>query len=305
MGGGSGGSSSGDQTQTIRYAPYIETHHQDFLNLTAVQRDRLMAEKDDDDNLLSSPFYDYARAPMEIDDAFFGVGYVLSSFPALYDMFGKFMAGLDIEDLFTQILDETINNPAINAAISAHAQILGDDILEDSTPRFVTGMRDINSVMSSSFVTGKVMMEVQKTRALSRYDADVRYKMLPVAAERWKTHLAWNTQVVEAYAQYMKFWITAKMDVDNQNMGVATKDTLWPFTILEYDGKALGALQGAYSSRTTGVAGSEPSQTQKSIGGVLSGAAAGAMIGSYSANPYGVAIGAVIGGVIGLASSFA
>ena len=91
----------------------------------------------------------------------------------------------------------------------------------------------------------------------------------------------------------MKLYFTAAMDLDNHNMEVSTKNKLWPFTVLEYNRAALGALQGAMNTNTD-VGGA--SKTQKAIGGALAGAAGGYMVGG----PWGAAI----GGVLGAASAF-
>jgi hypothetical protein len=154
-------------------------------------------------------------------------------------------------------------------------------------------MRDINAVMSSTFIVGKAMIETARTKALSRYAADLRKAMIPIAAQRWSNHLNWNSGVIQMYGEVMKLYFSAAMDLDNHNYTMAAKDKLWPFTVLEYNRAALGALQGAMTSKTD-VAGA--STTQKAIGGALTGAAAGAMVGGVP--------GAVIGGALGLASAF-
>ena len=287
MGGGGGG---GDTETTIRYAGYIEAHHQTFLDTIASSVTTALA---------SNPFTGYSD--IEYADAFFGAGYVISSFPSLYDMYGKFMAGLDIDVLYTQILDDSINNVAINNRVSAHGVDLSDDVIQNATPRLVTGLRDINSVLSSSFIVAKAMLEVARTKALSKYDVELRAAMLPIANSRWQMHLQWNKDVISIYAEVMKLYFSASMDLDNHNYGMATKDALWPFTVLEYQRAALGALQGASNSKSD-VAGA--STTQKAIGGALGGAAAGAMVGSYVYPGVGTAVGAVIGGALGAASAF-
>jgi len=289
---GGGGDSGGESTNEIRYAPYIESHHSTFLDIVATKRDAVI----DDSPYLAYPSITYA-------DAFFGAGFVISSFPSLYDMYGKFMAGLDVEVLFTQILDDSINNTAIDNRVSAHAGELEDDIIESATPRFVAGMRDINSVLSSSFVVGRAMLETARTKAVSRYDATLRHAMLPIATQRWATHLEWNRTVVHVYAEIMKLYFSAAMDLDNHNYAMDAKHRLWPFTVLDYNRAALGALTGA-TRTTSDVAGGGPSTSQKVIGGALSGAAAGAMVGSSVAPGYGTVIGAAIGGVLGAASGF-
>lgn len=286
-GGGSGG--GGDSETTVRYAGYVEAKHSDFL--AAIQAYRVTA-------IPLSPYSGYSD--IEYSDAFFGAGYMISSFPSLYDMYGKFVAGLDVEALFTQILDDSVNNAAINNLVSAHATELEDDIIQNADPRFVTGLRDINSVMASSFIIGRAVIESTRVKAISKYDAGLRMSMLQVATNRWQQHLDWNKAVVMNYAELIKFYFSVAMDVDNHNLSMETKNRLWPFTILEYERAALGALQGAMNTKTD-VGGA--SQTQKAIGGALGGAAAGAMIGSAYPG-VGTAVGAVIGGALGAASAY-
>jgi hypothetical protein len=81
---------------------------------------------------------------------------------------------------------------------------------------------------------------------------------------------------------------------------MSAKNTLWPFTVLDYERAALGAMQGAKT--TKGNAGE--SQVAKSISGVLGGASAGAMIGGAMTGASAGPIGAAIGGALGLAASF-
>jgi hypothetical protein len=143
------------------------------------------------------------------------------------------------------------------------------------------------------------MLETARTKALSKYDAGLRYAMLPMAGSRWSTHLDWNKSVVMSYAEIMKLYFASALDMDNHNYELAAKDALWPFTVLEYQRAALGAMQGASNSKSD-VAGA--STGQKVLGGALSGAAAGAMIGSYFPG-YGAVIGGAIGAVVGGASA--
>ena len=90
------------------------------------------------------------------------------------------------------------------------------------------------------------------------------------------------------------------MDTAEQHQRLAAKHKLWPFTVLEFQRAALGAMQGAVNMSNSG---SEPAQLSKSIGGALSGAASGAMLGS-AVPGIGTAAGAVGGGILGIASSF-
>lgn len=277
-------------TQTVRFAPYVEAHHSSFLNEVEIRR--IIA-------INSSPYLTYTD--IDIEDAFFGAGYVIGSYPSLYDMYGKFMAGLDIEVLFDQAFQDTINGPVVNNLITAEADILADDLETDAMPRFEAGMRDLNAVMSSTFVVGKAMMETARTKAISRFSADIRGKLLPIVTERWSNHLTWNRSVTEMYAQILKFYISAEMDVKDHNLEVRVRAAMWPFSVLQYETAALGALTGAQDVKQT-VAGA--SKAQKAIGGAMMGAAGGAMVGAQigaAGGPIGALGGAAIGAIIGLA----
>jgi hypothetical protein len=267
MGGGGGGSSTPAYTWSeIRYAPYIETRHSDFL--LSVYSARVGA-------ISNSPFTAYVD--IEVDDAFFGAGYAISSFPSLYDMYGKFMSGLDIEALWTQEYNDTVDSPVVSALVAAEGDLLDDEIETTSLPRLQTGMRDINAVMSSSFVVGKSLIEDARTKMVAKFSADLKYRLIPIAQDRWKAHLDWNKQVVSIYAEIMKLYFSAKTDVDEVNYSMAAKNILWPFTVLDYERAAVGALQGATNSKQD-VAGA--STTSRVLSGALTGAAMGAMVGS-------------------------
>lgn len=286
MGGGKGNSKT---ENTIRYAPYLESYHQ--THLAAV---KAFMDAATDDN----PYEGYTE--LDFEDAFYGSGYVMSSYPTLYDMFGKFMAGLDVEILFDEIYEDTINGTVISNVISSEASILDDELTNKSYPRFDAGMRDINSVMSSTFVVGHAMMEAEKNKVLSRFSADLRAKVLPLVTERWGRHLEWNRNVINDYAQIMKFAISQKMDVDNHNLEMDAKRVLWPFNATQYMTSTLNALSGAMNT-TAETAGA--SRAQKMIGGALAGAGTGAMVGAQwgaIGGPLGAGIGAGIGALLGL-----
>lgn len=288
--GGGGGGGGGDYTTTVRYAPYVETKHSAFLDAVDAARIAAIAA--------GSPYTTYTEP--ELEDAFFGAGYTLASFPTLYDMFGKFMAGLDIEVLWEQIFGDTVNNPEVGTLVAAEGAMLDDDIELNLLPRFQTGMRDMNAVMTSSFVVGKAIIEDARVKSINKFSAELRYKLIPVAHERWAAHLNWNNGVLKMYAELLKFYYAAKHDVDEQSFSMKARTALWPFTVLEYERAALGAMQGA-TTMNKDVAGG--STAQNVIGGALGGAAAGALIGAEIGavgGPMGAAIGGVLGGLAGL-----
>lgn len=282
-----GGSSKGGKTE-IRYAGYIENQHYTFLAKVAQNREIALAD---------NPFTAYTD--IEVDAGFFGTGYTIANFPALYDMYGKFMAGLDIDVLYDQMLEDTLNSGVVSDLVSAEADLMDDDITSNVVPRLQTGMRDINAVMGSSYVIGRAIVEDARVKSLAKYGAELKYRLLPAVESRWQSHLQWNQNVVGIYAEIMKFYFSAKTDVDDINYSMAAKGTLWPFTVLDFERAALGALQGAVNQKTD-VAGA--STAKRAMSGALSGAAMGAQVGAQigqNGGAYGAAIGAVVGGIAG------
>jgi len=306
MGGGGGGGTPANTQSMIRYAPYIEERHTNFL--TTVYNKRV-------DAISNSPFSGYTD--VEVDNAFFGAGYTIASFPSLYDMFGKFMAGLDIEALWDQTYEDTINSSVVSDLVSAEGALLDDEIETTSLPRLRVGMRDINSVIASTFVVGKSLIEDARTKMVAKFAADLKYRLIPIAQERWQTHLNWNKLVIGTYAEIMKLYFSAKTDIDEVNYAMAAKNTLWPFTVLDFERAALGALQGATNQKTD-VAGA--STASRVISGALSGAAMGAIVGGQIAPAVtvgseaatagaavtsgGAGIGALIGAGFGAAAAY-
>lgn len=286
IGGGGKGSSSSTKT-TIRYAPYIEDHHEDFLDIVATKRDLLIDD---------SPFDDFDE--ILVDVAFFGTGYTIASFPSLYDMYGKFIAGLDVDTLFDQIFEESTDGAEINNLVSAEADLLDDDINAHVLPRFRLGMRNINAINSSSYVIGEALIESARVKSIAKFSSELRYRMIPVAVQRWQTHLEWNKNAVLTYGEIMKLYFASKKEMTEFNYEILSQHKLWPFSVLEYDKAAIGALTGATTTKSNAGAGSK---VQSALGGALSGAAAGSMIAGASQGAIAGPVGMIGGALLGLA----
>ena len=235
-----GGKGDSTTNNHIRYAKYVEKKHKEFLNEIVARRDAAM------DN---SPFDE--TGTLSVDDGFFGVGYTLASFPSLYDMYGKFMAGLDVEVIYDQIYGDLMEGPVTHNLVSAESAFLSDELESDTLPRYKAGMMDLNAVMSSTFVIGKALLEDTRQKAVAKYSAGLQYALLPVAAQRWQAHLEWNKGVVAMYGEVMKLYFSTKLDTNKYNNELKASNRLWPLTVLDYERAALGALQGAMNSKQT------------------------------------------------------
>lgn len=296
MGSGGGGGSSGK----VDFPTYQkDIHKQLFFGVNNVITAESGIMEALNHVLGNSPFADYT--PIETEPMFFGPGYDGSHFPALWDMFGKFMAGLDIEVLWSQVYNETIDGPELSSIVAAHAADSSYDLLVEAYPRFHAGMRDINAVQSSAFAIGRSIIENSRHRDITKFAANIRTNAFQMAQARWGTHLDWNKTVIAAYQDMFRLFFQAKMDTESVNRDFKGKDIMWDLRAFEYPRSMIGALQGGALAG----GGQETSQVVKSISGTAGGAATGAVIGSYVAtSSSGGPWGAVIGGVVGLAASF-
>ena len=284
----SSSSSSGDQRTEKRYAPYIEARHSDFLDITVANR-----------VINDSPFADYTYA--DANEAFFGIGYALSNFPSLYDMFGKFMAGFDVEGLWGSVFENTMNKPEINVEIAAEMTLADDKMVKGELADFQVGMRNLNTVPTSSFVIGKAVLEDKRIKVLSQISLAAKTKFLPEIGQEFVTHLNWGKKTVTDYAKVMKNYFIWKTDQDDANYNFSSRDALWPLTSLSFEGAALGTMQSIVGWNKT-MAPRRRSVISKALM-VASYTASVAVYGSYF-GPWGTAIGAAVGFVIGIATMF-
>lgn len=282
---GGGGGGGGDTTNTIRYAPYIENIHSMFLNNTHAIVEQVRA---------NNPYTGFNE--VSVDAGFFGTGYVLASFPALFDLYGKFIAGLDIEALWYEILESTSDSPQVNSLVAAESALLDDELESSILPKYMTGMRDLNAVMSSSFVVGKALLYDTKQKVVSKFSADMKWKLISIAQDRWKAHLAWNSESVSSYARLFDLYFNSKDSMGRLGFEGLAKKALWPLDVLDYERANLGALTGAQKQTSN----SSSSSGGSKAAGVAAGALGGAAMGASVAGPWGALAGGVIGGLASL-----
>lgn len=282
---------SDETTTTMRYAPYVEEHHNVFLDVMEARREVAIAV---------SPFASYTFDV--IDEDFFGVGYLISSFASLYDMFGKFMAGLDVETLWNAAVTAVLTPAEVQDHINKQKEILDAQIILKTLPDFQRGMRDINAVASSSFVVGTAMIEDRKIKDLGVICTEAISQLIPTAQKQWKDTMDWNKGLITTYAKLMRDYFSSRMATDEAHYKMGVDGEMWPFTVLDYERKGLKALTPVTKQAKQLAAGFAGSPAMKAVI-VLSWTIQGAYIGS-TWGPYGTAIGAVIGFIIGLADAF-
>ena len=292
-----GSTSSGGGTFEIRYAPFLEEQLSGFLSHGGA--DAPSHSLWDLYNALvgASPYGDYEQ--LDVDEGYFGmtiddpsVTYEIKNFPSLWDMFGKFMAGMDLHDLWSDVYEDVVNGPEIENAVVAQSAMLQDEIDLRVLPGFLAGMRDINAVQSSAFVIGKAIIQDAHVKAINKFSSDMRVAGLSASISMWDKHLTWDQAVITTYGELFKLYYASKMDIDRLNLEYRAKDLMWEYNLLDEIRGLIGALNGASAAPIK----NEPSQMSRAIGGGLSGAAAGYQM-------TGTPMGAAAGGVLGIASS--
>ncbi len=297
MCGSSGGGGDTTSEMTVRYPSYIELNHKTFL----------VASSTNLQNASEFNPYSYGKpidfVQYDYSDIMYGSGNTISDFTSMQEMFGTYLTDLDVDVLWTSTLDGVQNNVVVSNMVSAEADLINDDIEETTLPRFTTGLRDINSVISSTFSIGRSIIESARTKKLAEFDANLRYKLIPIAEDQWKTKINFNQNIVTSYINMITQMINTEMASETSNYDLNERKYLWNFKLLDFHRANLGVLQGAQSSKGVTEGPGGPSGAQSALGGAMGGAATGAMIGSMG-GPMGMGIGAGVGGLLGLAASF-
>lgn len=292
MGSGGGGGSCCNTTSvnTSRFAPYIEARHQSMLEATFAERSKVFN---------SSPYAGYKET--DVDAAFIGIGYAVSDFASLYDMFGSHLSGMDIEQVFDKAFTDVFTGSTINDKVKATANLDDDKGVLNTTALISLSMRDANAVHSSTFMIAKSNAEAQRLRDIAKLSSEIRFSLLDTAWNRFLGQLNWKKFIVEQYAFIFKLYYTEAMTMKELNTGFKSKNTLWPFAVLGYEQKNFSALAQTPLAR---VAANPILRERSPISKMLlaaSYALTGAQIGSAIPG-IGTTIGAVFGGVIGLAA---
>ena len=281
MGGGGG------ETR-IRYAPHIEDAHAGLIKgdtaINIIGAFNLAFDQ--------SPYRNFV--PLNIKEGYFGLlpgdptnTYDVKNFPSLFDMYGKFVGGLDLHVLWGDIYEDVLHGPEIANAVTAQSQLLQEELDTTIIPRFLGGMRDINAVNSTTFIIGKANIYRTKVIAINDFQSKLRIAALDLSGKLFGYHAEWSQKAVTLYADLLEKYYTEKMNYDNVNLEYQVKDVLWNMRLFDDVRAMVGALNGAAATEDK----AKPSQAVRAIAGAASGAAAGASVGGL----YGAAAGAILG----------
>lgn len=307
--GGGGGGGSGQ----VSHSAYLEVIHSSWLDHSTA--DTISDSITDVMNsaLGSSPFAALTAYDPDAD---------ITAWEAAITAFAAILAGVaeatDWDALYTQAettIDDTaeITEAVIVADVDAFADQLDDEITTKVLPRFRSGMRNIDAVVSSAFPIGEAVIEGFRDRDVAKHDsairlsaasknADIRLatknlrleatnQMLSLMVQRINWEQAYATMVIEA----KRIKIVAKKEETDINRDIDKEDALWDLEVFQYGANLLAAIGGGVAATTS----HKPSTAQSVIGGAMSGAAAGGMV----AGPYGAVVGGVLGAAAGYLSS--
>ena len=282
-----GSSSSGDSTKETRYAPYIEEKHISFLDTVVANRNTMIP---------GNPFLGYAN--IDAGSAFFGVGVSLSTLPSIYDVFSAAVLNLDIDRIWDSIFERMMGRDEINESVNDAIKTIDENIDKKVIPDFMVGMRNINAVCSSTFVIGKSVIEDSRVKQTMGVRLSAKEGIISNIPGCFNGELNSRSDKVKRYASIIKEYFLWKTDIDDANYTMAVRKALWPFTVLSFEGAAIGTMQGTKAWQKS-MAARERSTVSKTLS-VAAYAATGAYIGT-NFGPYGSAIGLVVGFVVGIA----
>jgi hypothetical protein len=225
------------------------------------------------------------------EDAFFAAGYVVSDFPSLYDMFGKFMAGLDIEVLRSQIQLDFIRGTVSEELKTTNRINENYDTDTVILPKLKASMQNMNAVMSSSFIDAQTTVYSNMEKRINTYNANIDMKLLDNAIQWASKHLEWNVQVISSYNKIINDYLTSNANYLSSKASVVKMDKLWPFTVFDQYRAIVGCLNGAAAAQNT----KDPGWSRAVSGAVGTASFLASPTGQWVTNSLGITGGDAVG----------
>lgn len=201
------------------------------------------------------------------------------------------------------IVDDVVKNFANRQTI----------IHQRTVNRFAQGMADMNAVQSSTFVSGRSMLDNEFNELVGKFNADLTFQnardqvsatanaageLMRLATMKFDARRV----AVEVEAETQRVMMIAEKQQWDSDVSLNVNDTLWDLSLYSYGQNVMSSISGSAVSpggdRESMSEGLDSSSTSRT-GAVMSGAAAGASAGAMSGTGWGAAIGAVIGGAAG------
>ncbi len=278
MGSGGGGSSG-----KVEWPSYMQAVHHQWLNRGDLDRISKSVTGTMNEAFGRSPFE--GMIDWVVEDTFG------TASETLWEAFDR-NKNLDISALLMDTLDRLMLSTTKSNLMAATSAILDEDINTTILPRYRSGMRDINAIQTSSYILGEAHIERSKLRQLAKLSADIDMKFIDISQQIMSTTVDWNKTLVVHSTEIGRLYLAAHLDELKFNTENRAKDRLWDLRVWEYGAHVMSSISGG----TAPTGGEESSQVANVLGGAMSGAAIGAQTGFGG---YGVAAGAIVGGVAG------
>ncbi|MHA1481895.1 MAG: glycine zipper family protein [Candidatus Heimdallarchaeaceae archaeon] len=284
----SSGGGSSDSKQTKRFAPYVENYHSALLNSVATFNTMLLDD---------SPYETYSN--QDVDTGVIGIGYTLASFPSLYDMFGKYMSGFDVEKVFDTVFEKLFTLPDINAVVNPITDLVDETEDSISTVTYLLSQRELNAISCSTFVIKKAVLESRRLRMIAKISAEVKYKLLSLIATENNSYLNWRKNTIDSYSLLMKQYYIMSADATDANSIFGANNAIWNFTVLDFQRAVLGTMLMNAGYQKSGLVRKRSDISKVLL--VTSQVVNGAVIGNMVGGPVGAMMGAAIGFTLGVA----
>jgi len=226
-----------------------------------------------------------------------------SMFTAIDDldtMVALLSSGTGLDDIIANVLSDT----RIDNAVTEFSLDLADRLTSEVIPRFESGMRDINAVVSSAFVIGRGIIETGQARQVSKYSADLHMKMFSDTALNLVTlKLQYQHIVSHLLVETNRLKIVAKKEETDTQLDIDESAATWDLNVFQHGANLLASIGGGVLVPNEVKKPSKPSDASQAIGGALAGAATGAMIGSVVPG-IGTVTGALVGAALGGGAAF-
>lgn len=285
--GGSSDSVSTEKTVQVRFAPYIEYKHESCLDTVTSIRKQIINE---------SPYDGITY--FDLSDALYAYGKTLQDITPMYNVFGKYMASIDISLTYDGAFTSVMCKGEIDELLNAESIRYDLDVMIDKIVKYKLNMRLVNSIMTSSYAVGLSAIESEKLTLMSKISLELRGQQIPCVKINFTSALDYFQQNAKLYAKNLQMILSLEDITRAFNDTERYKNSLWPFSVLQFEATVIGTLRGRASYQKDILKRSRSGLS--TVLSITSYTVQGAVIGSYF-GPYGTVIGAVIGVVVGIA----
>jgi len=277
------------RSRELRFAPYIESAHANFLEIVASKSTIAISD---------NPYDGFTD--VDIESGFFSLGRTISDFSSLYSVFGSYLSGFDVEVIWTDTFRKLLSDLAAYNLTAAEMSLRDDLDVTANLVALQLAARDLNWVGSSSFVVSKAKIDVERLKLFETIHSEAMFPLIYSAATEYNNYLNFTKTFVTEYALMMKaYYLCAVGSIGEQNIFYATRDALWPFEVLKFYTVALTIFRNG-SKFERAVDKRERSNLSKTLA-LMSDTASGAMFGGQVGGGVGAIVGAVVGWQVGIA----